>query len=429
MNVRFHPLFRLTLFVALLPCVLHGFVATSTEPVHCLLPAPIIRDGSSTLFIGGTESSGRWAYDGEENKVAFGEQYGTITAKDMITGLATPADGSLAKKYLTAGDDYIGDATTLRFNSANNSYTFRSVHLGFTQHIISSLFIQCHAHLVEQEIKLAPTSDQSSANITAFLNDFDALLAEYDLPAMTSNKRPYTLERFFIFAGWGQHTTLVNSVFQEIGGTMSAGYVVTPPAFEHPLAPAALPYNINDGFIARITGHAQIAKYIDAQVDASSTIYNERNGTMRVVQDDTEGASFFSGPLLLGTGFVKKNPGTLLTLQMTLGVNRLYGFYANAGYQFSYQEKTNLKRKDTTTLTGMDATPALQEIRLNTDPKLNKWKHHAITFGIGYEPTSTNHRFLPRIEGRISFPLWGSRSINSGQVYSGQGRLALQWLW
>ena len=131
---------------------------------------------------------------------------------------------------------------------------------------------------------------------------------------------------------------------------------------------------------------------------------------------------------------VKKDPGTLWTANVGLLANRLRGLSLGIGYQFSYQETTQLDVKDDTLLQGSGWTgtklyllPALQKKRLNSDPRLLKWKHHAVTLRLAFEPEHTRSRVMPHFEVCLFLPTLGHRTSNPGSVFSGGGRVSVRW--
>ena len=203
------------------------------------MPVPVF-----SIF--GTTTSGSLAYNGSEKTSAFLEQYGTVAAQDIIVGLTPPSADSLAYTYLHAGGAHsiIGKDATLRFDDSDNNYSFSSTHLTLTQHLFTGLFVQVYGQFVEQSLAQRPTASGPDANDSAvkrFLDDFDSILYEYDLPPLTEHKRSTSLERCAILAGWSGESTLQNSLFEHIRGSLSGGYVSTPPSFNHPLHPLFFP--------------------------------------------------------------------------------------------------------------------------------------------------------------------------------------------
>lgn len=414
------------------------FSSTSYEPITASMAPERFSNGSTVFSIMGSEHTGHNAYDKQENTVPFFEQFGTASIADLYNGLPTPAAGTLSHDYFSEGGakDLTGKDAALRFNNKNNEYRFRALNISMMQHLFSGMFVRLNSKLVDQEItqKVAATgADAQDTDVQHFLANIDAFLKEHNLPATTHNKRPVTLEHTSVLVGWTQNVPLTNSIMQELSGSIAAGYLMTPPDFEHPLAPATLPYNISDGFLLHAIGHAQINDHIALDIEGQTTIYNQRCGTMHVVHDDTEGATYYSGPILLGTGFVKKDPGTLWNLQAAVSFNRAVGFSASVGYHFSYQEKTNLTLKDDTVLQGtgwataLSTLPAQQQERLNTDPRLERWKHHAFFLALSLTPNNRTFGVLPHFEARVYWPLWGHRTVSTRKTMVGGGQLALQW--
>lgn len=414
------------------------FSATSYEPITANIAPERFSNGSTVFSCTGSDSHGHWAYDAQEEKTSFFEQFGTASIADLYKGLDTPATGTLSHAYFADGGakELTAKDATLRFDNEKNSYLFRSLNLSVIQHVFSGLFIRANGKLVDQEIKQKPSvsgADAQDADVKDFVSNFDAFLKEHKLPGVTNAKRPVTLEHASVLIGWTQQVPLTNSIVEELSGSIAAGYLLTPPDFEHPLAPASLPYNISDGFLLHATGHAQISKHVALDIKAQTTVYNQRCGTMHVVHDDTAGATYYSGPLLLGTGSVKKDPGTLWTMQAAVSFNRAVGFSASFGYHFAYQENTQLTLKDDTVLRGagwataLHTLPAQQQQRLNTDPRLARWKHHALFASLSLTPNNRTFRVLPHFEARLYWPLWGHRTVKANKTMVGGGQLVLQW--
>jgi len=410
-----------------------AFQATSQEPVLPTTAVPALKNYSTSIQIFGSETDGHWAYNGSEKKVSFLEQYGTVTAKDIFTGVTIGSSGTLSYKYFdSASSDSIGiyGAATLRFNTTTNDYTNRSVAITATQHLFSNLFIRLHMRIAEQQLTQAVTAtgtDATNAKVVAFLNDFDNLLVEQGHPKLSKNTWKAHAEQTTLLMGWSGQMETPDYLITEFGGMITGGYQFQPSAFVNHLAPAFLPHNITDGFVANMSGYLRIAKHFRIDLDVANIVYLPRSGTAHIVRDETAGTTWFSGPILLGKGFVKKDPGTLWKAHAALCVDRFFGLFGSIGYDFSYQERTYLTLKDATVMTTLSATPSVQNERINSDPRLKRWKHHAIVFTLGVRPDHRSYRFVPEITCMLAYPLLGRRSIRPNYTFGGSASLSIQW--
>lgn len=422
----------------------HSFYATPMQPMHLLPVVPPAKDGSTTLSVGLTQTDGSEALNSAAKKVSFMEQHGTAKFRNLYKGLDQPTgEDSLAYRYfndngaqaLVTDENMTAKAdtdATLRFNSPGNRYWSKSVLVSLTQHLFTGLFVQVNTQIVDQTLRQRASAsgpNSGDARITDFVSKFDAFLEEHAIAQTSNYHRAGSLERITVMAGWGGHTILRNSVFQEMSGSLTTGYTVTPPTFNNPLSPAMLPHSLSDGVILRVTGHAQIARFLAADIDLSSTVYIQRRGHMHIVRDDVAAdADAYTGPVLLGKGYVKRDPGTLWTAHASIGVNRIASLFANIGYQYSYQEATRVEARADDYLTGLATTPVKRKARLDSDPRNQKWKFHAVTLSFGFTPESSSHRFLPELHIRLAYPIsYGVNSVFPGYVISGSGQLCAQW--
>ncbi|MGD1997379.1 MAG: hypothetical protein PVJ92_00515 [Candidatus Dependentiae bacterium] len=419
--------------LSLSPLAASGYTGSAFEPVS-FDNAPLnVRNGSTRVEAVGTQTEGRWAFDISEKKTPWLEQYGTAEIKHLFKGLTTPAGTHpISEKYNTGGANditAIDDDTKLRFNDTNDNYRFRTAQLGITQHLFTGLFARAMVRLSEQRITQAISADgtdKAHANVVALLADFDAVLKEFGGNALSSYTRKASIDHAAFFLGWQGKTTTPHHHISELSGSIAAGYQFTPPSFYNKLAPALLPHNVSDGFILHVNGFMRLMKRISIDASLAATIFNQRYGHHHIARDDDATATN-TGPLLLGTGFVKKDPGNLWKASFNLNLDGFKGLYLQAGYQFSYQEKTELTLRDTTVLTSLAATPRVQHARLNSDPKLGSWKHHALTCAAGFRPFKDSWRLLPAFSVHYALPLWGHRSVHPAQVYGGSINLSLQW--
>lgn len=427
--ISLRPLAALT-FLLPLGLAASGYTGTAFEPVS-FDNAPLdLRNGSTRLEAIGTQTEGRWAFNVAEQKTPWLEQYGTVAVKDIFKGLTPAADTHpLGEKYskskASTGINDVTENTILRFNDADDSYRFRTAQVGVTQHLFTGLFARCIVRLSEQRITQtvsAEGDDKAHANVVALLADFDNLLKEFGGNPLSSYTRKATVENAAFFLGWQGKAVTAHSNISEIAGSIAAGYQVTPPSFVSRLAPALLPHNVSDGFLLHLNGFIRLMKHVSFEASLAATVFNQRYGTHHIIRDTT-----YTGPLLLGTGFVKKDPGNLWKASFGLNIDGIKGLYLQAGYQFSYQEKTELTLHDDTVLSSLSATPMAQHAHLNSDPKLGSWKHHALTFAAGFRPFKNSWRILPAFSAHYALPLWGHRSLHPSQVYGGSMNLSLQW--
>lgn len=434
-----HHLYAIALILSIIPSYLAAAHALTAHEPLLFSSAPLhLANGSTGIEISGTQTKGHWAFDGRENRVPFLEQHGTINlaTQDIFAGLPTPAAGSLAKKYgVDVGTKVQGKNAVLRFNAPDNNYATTTMQLSATQQLFSGLFMRATAHFSTYEIKQsisAEGADAADPKIVAFLADFDALLAEYKLSPVTSFRRESTVDRGAFFMGWEGCYQSNQGAVTELAGSIAAGYQFTPALFTNPLASALLPATISDGFSMQMAMHARLLSYLSLNASCATTVFTQRYGTYPIVTDT--GTTPYVGPLLLGSGFIKKNPGTLWQLMLGAALDSEKGWYLRADYSFAYQESTELSLGHTagtstasTILAAMAATPAAQYNRLNADPKLQNWKNHAVTFSLGFRPKPAARRFLPAFNGAFTIPLGGRRSVCPSQQLHGSLGLTAQW--
>lgn len=413
-----------------LPLAASGYTGSALESVS-FDNAPLnIRNGGTRIEAVGTQTEGRWAFDLSEKKVPWLEQYGTVSLNNIFKGLTPDATTHpLGNKYnktkANGGITDLTDNTKLRFNDPTDNYRFRTVQLGATQHLFTGLFARCLVRLSEQRITQTVSvegDDKAHANVTALLAEFDDLLKEFGGNAISSYTRKATVENAAVFLGWQGKTVTNHHHISELSGSIAAGYQFTPPSFVNTLAPALLPYNVSDGFLLHLNGFIRMMKHISIDTSLAATIFNQRYGHHHMVHDAT-----YAGPLLLGTSFVKKDPGNLWKASFNLNIDGFKGLYLQAGYQFSYQEKTEITIQDPATAPSLPTKPQVRHTQVNADPKLGNWKNHSLTFAAGFRPFKDSWRLLPAFSVHYALPLWGHRSLKPSQVYGGSMNLSLQW--
>ncbi len=410
------------------------FYVSPEEPVapHFLVRG--FEKKAATFSFAVSKTEGRSSYNGTGSQVPFLEQYGIPQISQFYKGLTTPS-GSINYTYFNAsGSESITNPAvdaTLRFNDPNNYYQLQSYHMAYTHYIFSGLFLRLNLQFVDQIMAQKPLPngpDKYNARVTSFTDHFDQVLGANNLPGISYTNRKLALERAGYFLGWHGQANLTENLIKEISGTLLAGYTFKPTHFDHPLAPAFLPHNQTHGYSAQIDLIAQVTNHIGVEVSAATTSYGRYADTLHIVRDDTSTNSYFSGPPLLGTGIVLKDPGSLWVFETGISFNRFLGFFITGGYHFSYQELTQLTLQDSTVLTGsgLSTNPGAQNARLNSDPRLTKWKNHTVFTRFGYTP-SDNHRFVPQIDFAVHWPVMGQHSSSASRIYAGGGELSIRW--
>ncbi len=425
------------LSLTILPVNANVFYSSAEEPIAPLFPVHHLEKSSTTFSCSVVRTQGKLGYSATGPQVPFFEQYGTTPIKNIYKGLTPKADSISERYFSPAGaESVLEKEATLRFNDPFNYYLLQSYHAAVTHFLFSGIFFRIYAHVVDQTIaQKASASGRDSSNpaVNSFIHHFDQFLGENGHPPVSYNTRKVSLEHAGFFFGWNGKAELEDNLIQEIHGHILAGYTFAPTHFDHPLAPAFLPHNAAHSYSAQVSLNAQVTNHIAVETSFGTSVFGRLIDTLHVVRDDTSKTSTYAHVPLLGTGTVRKDPGTLWTTELCLSANRFWGFYATGGYHFTYQEKTRLSLEDTTILRGDDWTPTTlsempgkQNERLNSDVRLEKWKHHALFVRIGFAPSS-NHRFIPDINCAIYWPVMGHRSSSPTRVYAGSGQLSIRW--
>ena len=414
------------------------------EPITPYMPIGAFNAKTTTFSFGMSRTEGKNSYSSTGTAVPFLELNGTSLISDMYKGLAPRATG-LTDDYFTTngtrslinkdGEDTPVDAT-LRFQDPNNSYLFTSYHAAVTQYLFSGLFIRGQAQFVDQSMNQKPNAiglDADLARTQAFINDLDAFLKENNHPAINTSHRSVTIERAGLFLGWSGVVGLKNNFIEEISGSIMAGFTAAPSQFDHPLSPGFLVHGFTHGYSAQLALSAQAAAHCAVDLTLATTSHGRFNDSMHIVRDDTSKTTLYSGPPLLGMGIVQKDPGTIWVMETGLSANRFKGFYISGGYHFAYQEATKLTLSDNTVLLGanwegvkLKDLPGKQNSRINSDPRLARWKNHSIYLRVGYTP-SPHNRIIPHLDFTVHFPFLGMRSVCPSRIYTGSGQLSIRW--
>jgi len=410
------------------------FYVSPEEPVSPHFLARGFEKKAATFSFATSKTEGRYSYNTTGTQVPLLEQYGTGQVGQFYKGLSIPA-GSINETYFgTSGSESVTNPAvnaTLRFDDPNNYYHMQSYHMAYTHYIFSGLFLRLHAQFVDQIIAQKPLPngpDRYNEHVQSFADHFDQILGANNLPATSYNNRKFSIERAGYFLGWHGHTKLTNNLIKEIGGSLMTGYTFKPTHFDHPLSPAFLPHNQNHGYSAQIDLVAQVTDHVGVEAAAGTTSYGRFADRLHIVRDDTNAETYFSGLPLLGTGRVLRDPGSVWVFETGLSFNRFLGFFITAGYHFSYQERTVLTLEDSTVLTGsgLSTNSGQQNARLNSDPRLVKWKNHTVFARVGYTP-SDDHRFVPQIDFAVHWPVMGQCSCAATRIYIGSGELSIRW--
>ncbi len=435
------------MYIALLSLIIScAFSATTAaslcyispqEPIAPHLPLKHFEKKTTTFSFGMSQTQGARSYNPVGDQVPFLEQYGVANIKSLYKGL-TPKSNSTAYDYFHADGDHsvLEKTAQLRFQNPYNEYRFRSYHTALTHYLFSGLFVRIQAQFTDQSLtqKVNATGpDAENNDVQSFLDHFDTFLQENQHPTLSSAHRSLCIERAGLFLGWTAHALLSRNIFQEIGGSLICGYTVAPSQFDHPLAPAFLLHGFTHGYSLQGELNAQLASHLALEIAAATTVHGRFSDRMHVMRDDTTPGTYISTPPFLGTGIVRKDPGTLWVLEGAASFNRLKGFYLSSGYHFAYQERTQLTLDDATILLGADwdgtelkDLPGQQNTRLNSDTRLLRWKHHAIFLKAGFSPSSS-HRFIPQLEISVYWPVLGHRSVCPTRIYTGSGQLSIRW--
>jgi len=441
---------RSTLFLSLLYCALSSsaaaslFYVSAQEPIAPHIPIKALNKKTTTFDFGMSRTQGSLSYNNIGDQVPFLEQYGAANLSTLYKGIPVRSSGSSYAYFNPDGEFSLinkdGDNTpisaNLRFQDPRNEYILQSYHVALTHYLFSGLFIRLQTQFVDQSITQKPNATGTDADhiyTHSFLSNIDQFLHENNHTSITYNHRPFCIERAGLFAGWAGHAYLTRNIFQEIAGSLMFGYTVAPSQFDHPLAPAFLLHGFTHGYSVQAEINAQIATHLAIEVATATTVHGRFSDRMHIVRDDTSATSYVSTPPLLGTGVVRKDPGTLWVLEATASFNRCKGFYLASGYHFAYQEKTKLTLDDTTVLLGaswegtkLKDLPGQQNTRLNSDPRLLRWKNHAVFVKAGFTP-SLNHRLVPHVEICVYWPVLGHRSVSPTRIYAGSGQLSIRW--
>ncbi|MEI7580716.1 MAG: hypothetical protein WCJ17_02865 [bacterium] len=441
---------RTTMLLSLICCALSSsatatlFYVSPQEPIAPHIPIKPFERKTTTFGFGMSRTQGALSYNSIGDQVPLLEQYGTAELSTLYKGLPTRSSGSSSTYFTADGAESLinkdGENTpisaALRFQDPRNEYILQSYHVALTHYLFSGLFIRLQTQFVDQVLTQKPNAtglDANHAYTTSFLAHFDQFLGENNHPSITYNHRRLCIERAGLFAGWAGRADLTRNIFQEIGGSLMFGYTVAPSQFDHPLAPAFLLHGFTHGYSVQAELNAQVASHLAIEVAAATTVHGRFSDRMHIVRDDTNPASYISTPPLIGTGVVRKDPGTLWVLEGTANFNRFKGFYLASGYHFAYQERTKLTLDDTAVLLGanwegakLKDLPGQQNKRLNADPRLLRWKNHAVFAKAGFTP-SLSHRFVPHIEVCVYWPVLGHRSVCPTRIYTGSGQLSIRW--
>jgi hypothetical protein len=441
---------RITMLLSLICCALATsasaslFYISPQEPIAPHIPLKPFERKTTTFGFGMSRTQGALSYNGIGDQVPLLEQYGIADLHTLYKGIPPQSNGISYDYFNTAGAESLinkdGDenpvAAKLRFQDPRNEYIFQSYHAAITHYLFSGLFIRLQAQFVDQVLTQKPNATGPDAEHTytrSFLGHFDQFLGANHHPGLGYHHRKLCIERAGLFAGWTGHAELVRNIFQEIGGSILFGYTVAPSQFDHPLAPAFLLHGFTHGYSVQAELNAQVASHLALEVAAATTVHGRFSDRMHIMRDDTTPASYVSTPPFIGTGVVRKDAGTLWVLEGAANFNRLKGFYIASGYHFAYQEKTKLTLDDTTVLLGanwegtqLKDLPGQQNSRLNSDPRLLRWKHHAIFLKAGFSPSQT-HRFVPHLEISVYWPVLGHRSVCPTRIYTGSGQLSIRW--
>ena len=281
------------------------FYVSQDEPIAPHFSARSFNKKASTLSFGVTKTEGRNSYNGSGTPVPFLEQYGTPQIAQFYKGL-TPRSNSTSERYFSltgsesltnstdAGSDYIPVVASLRFDDAQNYYTFQSYHLAYTHYLFSGLFLRFNLQLADQTMVQRPRAvgaDSNNARVLSFVDHFDQFMGENNNPAVSFYNRNLEIERAGYFLGWHGKASLLDNLIKEISVTLLAGYTFRPTHFDQPLAPAFIPHAQTHGYSAELDLTAQVSNHFGIECEIATTSYGRYTDTAHVVCDDTSTSS------------------------------------------------------------------------------------------------------------------------------------------
>jgi|GEM_PF-4204870 len=416
------------------------FFSTPNSPLLAHYAPKLLKTGSTTVSAHRQTMKATKAFDATEHTTPLFEHYGTMNIGSFSKGLEPAAGTALKAVENKNATLHFGDLTNT--DRTQSSQTQEAWLLSFKQDLFSGLF--CMLDICKETTSLAlhpfaQGADKDSVEVQNFLRtqNFFNGHGNDDLLQPTPQSIQSAETHSAAHIGWAGGFTQTSSSVQEASGSLSAGYLFQPD-FAHHACPLLLPQNISDGFIFQLDGSIRLFSHVRIEAHADATVYNRRSGTAYVVRDASTNSietaaniakrySWYQGPLLLGKGTVKKDSGNLYNFSSTVTLDRFYGFACGVMYTFTYQDTTRLTLEDTTVMSDLKLQPLRKEKRLNSNPKLLEWKHHALTFFCECGPTTTAYRWIPRLRIHTSYPFLGKRCFKAEDAWGISSSLSAQW--
>ncbi len=426
---------------ALLLCIVPGLTAqrvSQYEPFATARTVNAFTDGGTSAWVAGHSLFGRKAFTHGFNE-CLGDQYGPIPVKSLFAGLddaAIQARGSLTKKYFSdTGTKVTASDAKLTFDNPENYYKLARLNANIEQHLFSGFYIRGAMHFLEQEYKLDPSLDiNTDTKANAFLADINNVLAENGFDALGEQLYQFDMDAASFYAGWQGSFKGSTDLVQELCGAMEIGYELSRHNSVHKAFRYLLPQHTDDGFTMNLLINARVFKYFMVKLQGQSTVYRHDTTQQTIAPDDTslDPLTRYSGPMLLTEELVKKDPGTLWGLQAALRFDNFYAFFAEVGYSFFQQEKSQLIALEEGYIQTKGSTPSTYQLSsrseyLNYDPRLTGWNHHTIYAAAGIARSPLHSWVVPEMSIFYSLPLAGRHSVEYMSGWGGNVGLGFQW--